>query len=343
MDVRSRCWMVTIHVENIRKAGFTDEQLQDYRAILNYFHQRWCTSGKGRVGCFTACMSANGVFHLHGALYGEKTTRMAVARLMFDSHTEMCRGGKTNLMNYVLKNPPYDEKGETIMDVVGKNDIQIKQGKRTDFEVIEEMLEEGYTPREIMNTNFRYRKHEKMIKGAYIDKLKKESPVRKPVHREWHVGESGSGKTFYYETLCQQYGVDEIYFTGYTSNGWLDGYMEQGAPSILFIDEFKPNVSWQEFLNVLDVYPGRTIHARYQDIYPLWENIVITSVYPPEEIYYQMVKPELRKIESMTQLMRRLDTIVYHYVDNGVYKEYRMSASDYVDYADLKQRAHSAN
>ena len=71
-------------------------------------------------------MSANGVFHLHGALYGEKTTRMAVARLMFDSHTEMCRGGKTNLMNYVLKNPPYDEKGETVMDVVGKNDIQIK-------------------------------------------------------------------------------------------------------------------------------------------------------------------------------------------------------------------------
>ena len=70
---------------------------------------------------------------------------------------------------------------------------------------------------------------------------------------------------------------------------------------------------------------------------------MITSVYPPEEIYYQMVKSELREIESMTQLMRRLDTIVYHYVDNGVYKEYRMPASDYVDYADLKQRAHGAN
>lgn len=338
MNIRSKCWMVTIHYENIQKAGFTNIQVEDYPAILDYFYHRWCSSGKGRVGCFTACVSANGVFHIHGALFGEKTTRNAVARLMHDSHVEVCKGGKTNLMNYILKNPPYDESGETVLYVVGKDDIQIRQGKRTEFEIIEELLDEGYTPSEIMNLSFRYRKYETMIKSAFADKLKSETPTKKEIHREWHFGDSGTGKTYYYETLCKQYGPEEIFFTGYIGTGWLDGYMEAGAPSILFIDEFKPIGSWQELLNVLDIYSWRQIHARYQNIYPLWNNVVITSVYPPEEAYRHMVKNELKRIESKNQLMRRLDTIVYHYIENGVYKEYRMPASDYVDCDDLKQR-----
>lgn len=62
-------------------------------------------------------------------------------------------------------------------------------------------------------------------------------------------------------------------------------------------------------------------------------------MYPPEEIYAQMVKPEHRKIDTLRQLMRRLDTVVYHFIENGMYKEFRIPASDYVDYADLKCRA----
>lgn len=41
--------------------------------------------------------------------------------------------------------------------------------------------------------------------------------------------------------------------------------MEQGAPDILFMDEMKPSGSWQELLNVLDVYSKRSIHCRYGD------------------------------------------------------------------------------
>lgn len=339
MNTKSRCWMTTVHVENMKKAGLTEQQIQDYPFVLNFFLQRWSTSGKDRTACFTACVSAGGVFHLHGALYGEKTTRASVARLLFDSHVEPCKGGKTNLMNYIQKLPPYDEKGENVMYIIGKDNIRVKQGKRTDFELIEEMIDEGYTPNEIMRINFRYRKYEKMIKSAFAAKKLNEAPVKKQIYREWHVGESGAGKTYCYERLCQQYGPDEIYMSGYTTNGWLDGYMEAGAPPILFIDELKPSGSWQELLNVLDIYSQRAIHSRYQDIYPLWEQVIITSVYPPEEIHAQMVKPEHRKIDTLQQLMRRLDTVVYHFIENGVYKEFRIPASDYVDYADLKCRA----
>lgn len=339
MNTKSRCWMVVIHIENMRKAGLTEQQIQDYPYILNFFLQRWETSGKDRTGCFTACRSADGLFHLHGALYGEKTTRASVIRLMFDSHVEPCKGGKTNLMNYIQKVSPYDEKGETVLYIIGKNNIQIKQGKRTDFEIIEEMLDEGYTPSEIMSINFRYRMYEKMIKSAFADKKRKEAPAKKQIFREWHVGESGTGKTHYYEELCLKYGSDEIYFSGYMTNGWLDGYMEAGAPPILFIDELKPTGSWQELLNVLEIYTQRAIHSRYQDTYPLWNHVVITSVYPPEEIYAQMVKVENRKHDTLNQLMRRLDTVVFHYKENDEYKEFSIPASDYVDYLDLKCKA----
>lgn len=339
MDIKSRCWMVTIHVTNMKKAGLTEQQIQDYPFVLNFFLQRWSTSGKDRTACFTACVSANGLFHLHGALYGEKTTRDAVARLLFDSHVEQCKGGRTNLMNYIQKLPPYDEIGEQVLYIIGKENIQTKQGHRTDLDIISELLDDGCTPNEIMRINFRYRKYEKMIKSAYADKKLQEAPIRKQIYREWHVGESGTGKTYCYERLCQQYGSDEIYMSGYTTSGWLDGYMEAGAPSILFIDELKPVGSWQELTNVLDVYTHRTIHSRYQDAYPLWERVVITSVYPPEEIYGQMVKPENKKTDSFEQLLRRLDVIVYHFIENGIYKEFCIPASEYKNYADLIMRA----
>lgn len=339
MTEKSRYWLLTAHIENMKKAGLTDEQIQDYQLLAKFFLDKWESSSPTRTGCITVCISANGVFHLHGALYGEKTTRTSVAKLMFDSHIEPCKGGKTNLLKYVLKEPPYDESGERILFVEGKNNIQIKQGKRSDMDIIEEMLVDGCTPCEIMENNFGYRRYERMIKSAFADKKLREAPIRKQIYREWHVGESGTGKSYCYEKLCNIYGADEIYFSGYMTTGWLDRYMEDGAPSILFIDELKPFGSWQELLNVLDVYTQRPIHSRYQDIYPLWTQVIITSVYPPEEIYEQMVKPENRRNDSFEQLLRRLDTIVYHYIEDGKYKEFRMSASSYINYEDLKRQA----
>lgn len=67
------------------------------------------------------------------------------------------------------------------MYIIGKDNIQVKQGKRTDFELIEEMIDEGYTSNEIMRINFRYRKYEKMIKSAFADKKLDEAPVKKQI------------------------------------------------------------------------------------------------------------------------------------------------------------------
>lgn len=298
----------------------------------------WQSSSPTRTGCVTVCKSADGLYHLHAALYGEKTTLASVARLMFDAHVEPCKGGKDNLMKYILKEEQYAETGEAVLHEIGRENIKVHKGKRTDLEEIEELIQQGLTPREIMGMKLSYCRYEKEIKNAYLIKRVREAPLRKNMYVEWHCGESGTGKSYCYDILCKTYDSDDIYFAGYSTNGWLDRYMESGAPPILFMDELKPSGSWQELLNVLDVYSKRTIHCRYGDAYPLWEMVHITSIYPPEEIYQQMVKVENRKNDSLKQLLRRLTVITYHFIHNGLYMKYSVPASSYTNYEDLKHQ-----
>lgn len=39
--MKSRYWFVVIQVENMRKAGLTDEQINDPVYVANYFLNRW--------------------------------------------------------------------------------------------------------------------------------------------------------------------------------------------------------------------------------------------------------------------------------------------------------------
>lgn len=336
---KSRYWFVTIQLANMMKAGLTDEQINDYDYVAKFFLNLWQTSSPTRTGCVSVCISAGGTYHLHAALFGEKTTLASVTKIMCDAHVEACRGGKDNLMKYILKEEQYADSGEKVLHVVGRENIKVNKGKRTDLQEIEELIQQGLTPREIMGMKLSYCRYEREIKSSYLIKRIREAPLRKNMYVEWHVGESGTGKSYCYDTLCSTYDSDDIYFAGYSTNGWLDRYMEAGAPRILFMDELKGTGSWQELLNVLDVYTQRTIHCRYGDAYPLWEIVHITSVYPPEEIYQQMVKVENRTNDSLKQLLRRLTKITYHFIYSGMYMQYSISASAYKDYDSLKQDA----
>lgn len=93
-----------------------------------------------------------------------------------------------------------------------------------------------------------------MIKSAYIDKRIKETPLIKEPHNEWHVGNSGSGKTYYYYQLCEKYSPEKVYMTTDFENGGFDFYIEQGAPPIIFLDEFKGNMRYGQLLTILDKY-----------------------------------------------------------------------------------------
>lgn len=341
-STKGRSWMVTVQIANMEKAGLTKEEYEKPENLAKFLCDTWADSGKGRTAGASVCVSAKGLYHVHMALYGNLTTLRKTSQIMYSSHTEpiLAKHAKIELKNYLLKNPPYDEKGEQVLYTLGLDNIQDNKGRRSDLEEIEDMLEKGYTPAQIMEESFSFRKFEKMIKSDFIARRLKETPLLKENKKAiWIVGESGTGKSYYFYQLCEEFGEENIYLATDFDNGGLDFYLEQGAPPILFLDEFKGNMRYAQLLVILDKYSRAQIHCRYSNCYCLWTTVVITSIFPPDEVYSSMVDEEKRDRDKIDQLIRRLDIIEYRYKQNGEYKKFAIPASEYINYDDLKQRA----
>ena len=339
IDTTSRSWMVTVQITNMEKAGLTKEEYTNPELLASFLINRWEESGKGRKAGVAVCVSEHGLYHAHLGCYCNTTTLKKVANIFWGSHVEPQLGGKKELASYLLKDGKYAEKGEQVLCSKGIENIKNSQGSRNDLQEIEKMLEDGCTPSEIFEESFSYRKYEKMIRKEFLDKRRKETPRIKNMINEWHVGESGTGKSYTYELLCQELTEDDIYLCTDSENGGLDYYLDQGAPPILFFDEFKGNIRFEQLLIMLDKFSRAQIHSRYANIYTLWSRCIITSIYPPEEAYSFMVEESNRERDKLKQLLRRLNVIVYHYIQDGEYKTFSLPASEYINYEDLKQRA----
>lgn len=344
LNTRGRCWLGTIHIVNMEKAGLTKEDYENPEYLAEHFINLWENSGKGRKAGIAVCVSNNGCYHAHIACYGNTTTLKKVSDILFQSHIEPQLGGKEQLKAYLLKEGEYEEKGEQVLCTKGLDVIQDNQGKRNDLDEIEELLNEGYTPSEIFESSFRYRKFEKMIKAEYLSKRIKETPLIKEMWNEYHWGESGTGKTYTYIKLCEQYSEDEVYLMNDYSNsgssgGGFDKYADNPA-KIIVLDEFRGNMPYHQLLSLLDVYSRNQQHCRYQNTYSLWTSVIICSIYPPEEVYKFMVENNAQNADTIKQFLRRLNLIVYHYIDsNGNYKTFEMPASKYKNKFDMKARA----
>lgn len=278
-NTKGRAWIGTVQIANMKKAGLSKEQYENPELLAEFLSNTWSESGKGRVAGVAICVSSKGLYHAHISLYGNLTTLGNVSKIMFSSHIEPQLGGKKELKGYLLKEPPYDESGEIVLYTKGLENVQDNKGKRSDIEDIADLLEQGFTPTEVMAENFAYRKYEKMIKAAYIDKRIRETPLIKDTHNEWHVGASGSGKTYFYYQLCEKYTPEKIYMATDFENGGFDFYIEQGAPPILFLDEFKGNMRYSQLLTILDKYSRTQTHFRYTNTYNLWTTCIITSIF----------------------------------------------------------------
>lgn len=340
-DTRGRSWMGTIHIANMKKAGLKKSEYENPEYLADYFISLWERSGKGRQAGIAVCISRDGCYHCHIACYGNTTTLRKVSDIIFNTHIEPQLGGKEKLRAYLLKEDEYAEKGEQVLYSKGLDIIQDAQGKRSDLEEIEALLNDGLTPSEIFEESFRYRKYEKMIKADYLARRVKETPLIKNMQNEYHWGESGSGKTYTYIKMCQQYTPDEVYLCNDYANssgsgGGFDFYSANPA-KIVVMDEFRGNMSYSQLLSMLDVYSRNQQYCRYQNTYNLWTSVIICSIYPPETVYTFMVNESQRSIDSFKQFLRRLNTIVYHYVDEkGNYKTFEIPASDYINATQMK-------
>ncbi|MDY5460482.1 MAG: hypothetical protein SPG23_02600, partial [Agathobacter sp.] len=209
---------------------------------------------------------------------------------------------------------------------------------RSDIDEISDMLESGLTPSQIFEENFRYRKYEKMIQGAFLDKRIKDTPIVKEMHNEFHFGKSGTGKTHVYIEKCRELSPDEVYLCSDYSSGGFDFYKDNPS-KVLILDEYRGQLSYENFLGIFDVYSRRQQHCRYGNTYALWTQVLVCTVLSPEEVYHNMVDTSCRNSDTFEQMMRRLDVIVYHYKWKGEYKTFELLPSEYNGKDDMIDRA----
>lgn len=301
----------------------------------------WVNSGEGRVGAVTYCISPTGLHHLHMVLevdssHNKRFRFSAVKKLFPKAHLEPTRGNKQEAEDYINKEGKYMEKGEQVIAKAQVGEIRGRQGNRTDLQGVEEMIKEGLTPNEIMDTAISLRRYEKIIKDAYYRKRDQETPFVRPVRVIYHVGESGTGKTFMASQYIDDYGPDSVYFCADYENGFLDGY--NGQP-ILWLDEYRGQLKYSVFLSLLDKYKTNA-HARYSNVLMLWNEVHITSVLPPEAVYSNMTNSSrYRDLDTYKQLSRRIKRVIYHYKDGDRYCQYGENMADYKDYETLRYRA----
>lgn len=332
----SRSWFAVLN--NPSKHGYEGSPQE----VCEQLKQEWIKDRPSRTGAWAYCISSQGLHHVHMVLEDTKAMRFTAIKKSYASgmHFEATKGNKKQAEDYIKKNPPFDESGETIEYTCYAGEITGKQGKRSDLDEIALMIEEGMTPSQIFDINLTHRKYERMIKAAYFAKRKKETPIHREVKVHFLVGESGSGKSYSYAMLCEEYGEEEIYFLTDYDNGGFDMY--QGE-RILFMDEYKGNYPFSFLLVLLDKYKTQ-IHARYSNIFALWDEVYITSVFPPEELYKRMVEEDVRGTDKQQQLFRRITDITYCYRDlQGRYQRYTIPMTEYTRYYDLKKQATSSS
>lgn len=319
--------MVIKFRENLTQDSYTASEMVDY--VINIFmdgkEERRSCGANYEIG-------DDGKHHIHAVFEDKSQVRFSTLQKLFPTiHIEKTRGESHEVIDYLYKKGKYAEKSyTTVVSPKIKGEIVGKQGNRSDLQKIQELIEEGLSPEEIMSENISYRRFSKMIKEHYFQRKLKLAPLNKENMKVlWHTGEPNSGKSFTQNLLKEEFGRDNVYVWSDFQNGGLDNYVGE---SILFLDEYKGELSFAEFLKVTDVYVQQ-VHSRYSNVYALWDEVHISSIFSPKKAYELMVSEELRRDDTMGQMTRRISEVVYHFsVEEGgeiLFKTVAFSVDDF--------------
>ena len=330
-DTVSKSWFCVFN--NPEERGYTGTPEE----IVDRLKDEWTDGHPTRTGAWIYCISADGLKHVHMVLEDTKAMRFSVIKKSYANgmHFEPTKGTKEQAEEYINKRGRFEEKGEKIIASARHGEIKGAQGQRRDLEIVQQLIEQGYTPSQIYDADIRFRKIEKIIKGAYYRKRQLETPFVREVKCYWHVGLSGTGKSYVANKIVEERGEDALYRISDYENGCFDCYEAQ---PVLFLDEFRGQWRYTFLLTVLDKYKTQ-YHARYENITGLWNEVHITSVKTPDMVYRQMINEQERGVETYEQLKRRIHYIVYHWKDEYGYHEYQIPMEQYKDLETLSLQA----
>lgn len=222
----------------------------------------------------------SGTPHLQGFVaFKNARTFASMQKWCPGAHFEVAKGTAVQNITYCSKDGNFQEVG---VRPKGK-------GKRTDLEIVKEMVIENKSMAEICLAASSY---QSMRAAELMRKYIKPNNHRLDLEVYWFWGPSGQNKT---RTAFEMY--PNAWVSGETLKWW-EGY--DGENEIIIDDFRKDFCKFHTLLRYLDIYPivvpnkGGSRRAEYT-------RVVITSCFHPEDLYQTR--------EDLTQLTRRLTEI----------------------------------
>lgn len=265
---RSRNWCFTLN-------NYVDSDLDFLESLNGHKQVKYLIAGKEEG-------TQEHTPHIQGFIVFNNQKLFNQVKLFFGDryHIEKCIGTPKENIAYCSKDDDYIEFGEPP-----------KQGARKDIEQVKEMVRNNLPIDQIINscTSYQSARHAELL----FKYQKQPSCIKRTI--KWYYGEAGSGKT----REAIQEAADDYYIT-MKDLKWWDGYIGQ---KYIIIDDFRKDFcTFHELLRILDRYPYRVnIKGSTMWLQPTTEVIIITSCYPPTQVY------DTR--EDIEQLLRRIDII----------------------------------
>lgn len=309
-DIRSRKWLITIN--NPLEKGYTHEVLKH---LLSQTKQcvYWCMSDE--TGGTTQ------TFHTHVYMACNNAVCFSTLFKRFEgAHFDVAKGTSTENRDYVFKTGKWekDDKAETNHRETHEEwgDLPVeRQGARNDLADLYDMIKQGLTNYEILETCPQYM--------LCMDKIERARQVvmEEMYRKEWrdlHVtyiyGETGSGKT---RSVMDKYGYDKVFrVTDYEHP--FDGYQGQG---VLIFEEFRSNIRIGDMLNYLDGYPVE-LRCRYANKVACFTEVYIISNISLREQYPDLQRHQLETWDAFLRRIHEVQIFVNGEIHKGTCKDY---------------------
>lgn len=211
----------------------------------------------------------------------------ALKKINNSIHWELRKGTSDEAYDYCIKDGDYIE--------IGKRK-ECKQGKRTDIDIVKQLINEGKGMKDICNEATSY---QALKCGELMLKYKESKRNWKP-EVTWIYGSSGCGKSRYVFELLN----DKEYWCSGKDLRWFDGY--DAHEYVIFDDFRRGHCSFTDFIKLLDRYPYR-VECKGGSRQFLAKHIYITCIWHPKELFEKNLSATDEPIE---QILRRIDNII---------------------------------
>lgn len=258
----------------------------------------------------------SGKDHVQGYVEFYEPLRLTGAKKVLRSktvHLEVRAGTRDQARDYSLKTTDTLEqypkwKGHGVRKVgtepyeFGKWDSKMKSGRRSDLERMWQMIREGATEYEVLETYPKsYMMYTRGLRNARQMYLARNQAHFRQVTVRVNWGDAGTGKTRH---AYDSYDPNEVYELASLDPLWFDGYSGQ---KVLLINEFYGQLKPSQLLKLLDGY--RTQYpVKGGFITAEWDTVIVTSNVHPKEWYSERVPNEVKRA-----IARRID-VVEHFV-----------------------------